>query len=331
MASKHPGKFCRKKIADMTPFELEQHRIYNSSVYSYRKSLAPPCKKVVSKYPGKNCTKKAADMTPEEIEQVRIYRNASHAANVGKRRALARPERLRLLAIKVKANQLSAAKKKYLSCPDSYMVSLILKKGDVSKEDITPKMIKARRSELRARRKARYSTGHCSKKVADMTPEELADKKLYIKTRKAEAHRAKRLKEFGPKIRKYPGKRSGKPIADRTPYEHEQNKLYTRSYVADYRKNQSEARKEELRVVAKLYQRRPEVKVKRAVVSRNYMLNNKDKHRIRVKKQIDILGNCYVKGVIHSSTGLPYSAITQEMVSMKRSTILIKRLVKTMN
>ena len=77
MANVFPGKFSKKKVADMCVEEYEQHIIYKRATYAYRKvygSTVSP-----SKYPGKHCNKKVADMTTEEYDQHRIYCTAGRA------------------------------------------------------------------------------------------------------------------------------------------------------------------------------------------------------------------------------------------------------------
>ena len=90
MASKYPGKKCRKKVADMTEEEHKQHRLYANAATAAHAARSLP--KRLSIYPGKRSHKLVADMTKSELKQHRIYCNSIY-----NKMSLADP------AIKVKA------------------------------------------------------------------------------------------------------------------------------------------------------------------------------------------------------------------------------------
>jgi len=128
-------------------------------------------------------------------------------------------------------------------------------------------------------------------------------------------------------ISKYPGKYCSKKVADMSPEEHKQHRIHSNAYNKSKSPEQNKRdldsqnrwrskNTEKVLIYSKRWRDKNTTKVK--VCSRDY-------YRRSSKNLTDV----YIRNLVHISTGLQKNLITQEMINIHRSTLAIKRIIKT--
>jgi hypothetical protein len=141
-------------------------------------------------------------------------------------------------------------------------------------------------------------------------------------------------------VSKYPGKLSYKKVADMTPYEHEQHKIYKNSSMTAYldKRKHTESYKISRKARDKRYRERHPEKVRalsdryRASVKADPVKSSK---QLQVNRELDAryrseMSKSYIKSLIGKNEGISMTIVTDEMVAAHRTTLTIKRLIKTM-
>jgi len=177
----------------------------------------------------------------------------------------------------------------------------------------------------------------CHKKAADMTLEEREQNAIYGKAAKANYSLSRPIVP----VNMYPGKVCSKKTTDMSAYEHEQHLIYNRAKKANYRKNinQHEAFKIRNRALsAKMRALNPE-KVRAAnTKSRTAMVNDPIRYAaylLRAKARNDYgresMDDIYIKSLIRKRGDIPVELIPDEMITVWRATLAVKRVVRELN
>jgi len=133
MASKYPGKQCFKKVADMTPYEYEQHIIYKKAFYRAHKGKYESTE--AFKISRKAKDKRYAERHPDRVK----FSNDRY-------RAAVRADPVKSAKQLQTNRELNARYRSEMS--DCYIKSLISKYEGISTTIVSDEMIVARRATL---------------------------------------------------------------------------------------------------------------------------------------------------------------------------------------